>query len=52
MCYKILGKARDEVSFEKYKQAKKEAKKAMKEARAEYTKIYTSYWISKRDKKK
>ena len=34
MCYRNLGKNRDEVSFEIYKLTKKEAKKAVKEARA------------------
>ena len=37
MCYRNLGKNRDEVSFENYKLAKKEAKKAVNEAR---TKVY------------
>ena len=37
MCYRNLGKNRDEVSFENYKLAKKETKKAVNEAR---TKVY------------
>ena len=41
MCYRNLGKNRDEVSFESYKLAKKEAKKAVKKARAKvYQDIY------------
>ena len=41
MCYKNLGKNRDEVSFENYKLAKRETKKAVKEARAKvYQDIY------------
>ena len=37
MCYRNLGKNRDEVSFENYKLAKKETKKAVNETR---TKVY------------
>ena len=37
MCYRNLGKNRDEVSFENYKLAKKEAKKYVNEAK---TKVY------------
>ena len=37
MCYRNLGKNRNEVSFENYKLAKKEAKNAVKEVR---TKVY------------
>ena len=37
MCYRNLGKNRDEVSFENYKLVKKEAKKAVNEAK---TKVY------------
>ena len=41
MCYRNLGKNRDEVSFENYKIAKKEAKKAVNEARVKvYQDIY------------
>ena len=41
MCYRNLGKNRDEVSFENYKLAKREAKKAVKETRAKvYQDIY------------
>ena len=41
MCYKNLGKNKDEVSFENYKLAKREVKKIVKEARAKvYQDIY------------
>ena len=41
MCYRNLGKNKDEVSFENYKLAKREAKKAVKEVRAKvYQDIY------------
>ena len=41
MCYKNLGRNRDEVSFENYKLAKKEAKKAVNKVRAKvYQDIY------------